>query len=133
MDRLLAELPSPPVPPDLAGKVRQAVQARARRLERLRLGLSTVLATAGVWLALPGLAFRLERLELPDSGLPLLLQVLNILLAGLGGWLTELTAGLLSFQASYVRSLEPSTWLGLMALGFACLLALDLLLPRFEG
>lgn len=135
LDDLLYHLPAEAPPVDLAANIQASIrrqQRSERRRERWGLAFSALLAVVGAWLVWPALAAGLSSLALPGSGLPLLVDVTTMALAGLGEMLTNLFSGVLRMQDGLSGGLSPFAWLGLSALGLSALLALNALLPRIE-
>jgi hypothetical protein len=132
LDRLLYELPGPPPPNDLAARIILRVEMQRRRTAMLRAALSSALALVGIWALLPALGSWLAQLALPANGLPVLMEGLDMAVAGAAQELGGTLSGLLSLQQD-VYSLVSAAWPGLVALGLSALLAADLLLPRTES
>ncbi len=132
IDRLLSQLPSEPPPPDLALRICRTIQARRRRYVRVRMAVSGILALCGIWLTAPSLADWPRSLQLPSTGLPLLLDWLGAAQSGVEIILTNTMSGLTSLQGAFTL-LETSTWPGLAALALSTLLALDQLIPRIKS
>ncbi len=132
MDRLLGQLPSEAYPPDLPRRISQAVRQQQRRRMWMRLGISSLLAISGLWLLLPALLEWLSIQAPPVSGLPWLLEWVNLALQGMGAVLTDLFTGL-SLSQSTLAALGASALPGILALAISALLVLDYLLPKAES
>jgi hypothetical protein len=132
LDRLLYRLPGEPPPSDLAARICHQIRVRQRRAHGVRLGLSFLLAIFGVWLALPGLINSAEKLSLPVSGYSYLIPLVQSFLNGLWGFTLNALNGLSAFQTNLAKTMGAGTWLGMVALAGAALLALSLVKLQIE-
>jgi len=132
MDHLLSQLPGEPPPVDLAFRICQSIRVRSKWNRRLRLALSGILAALGLWLALPSMTARIFSMALPDSGLPMLYEWVQLGLAGIGTFVLNAVSGVTALQSGFT-TLNVPAWLGLAALALSALLALDFLMPRAES
>ena len=132
MDHLLSQLPGEPSPVDLASRICQSIRVRSKRNRRLRLGLSGILAALGLWLALPSVAAWIFGLVLPDSGLPMLYEWVQLGLTGIGTFVLNAVSGITALQSGFTTFNVPA-WFGLAALALSALLALDFLMPHAEN
>jgi hypothetical protein len=132
MDHLLLQLPGEPPPVDLALRICQSIRMRRKRISRQRLVLSGILAILGLWLALPPITAWIFGFALPDSGLPMLYEWVELALAGIGTFLLNAVSGVTAFQSGFTTLNIPAL-LGLAALALSALLALDFLMPRAES
>jgi hypothetical protein len=132
LDRLLYRMPGKLPPSELAARICRQVGVRQRRAQRVRLGLSFLLAVFGIWLALPDLMNSLADLSLPASGLSYLYPLIQSFVNGLWGFTQTALNGLAAFQANLSQMVGVGAWLGMVALAGAALLALSLVMPPIE-
>jgi hypothetical protein len=132
MDHLLSQLPGETPPMDLVYRICQSIRMERKRKSRLRLAVTGILATLGLWLALPSIAEWILGLDLPDSGLPMLYDWVQLGLAGIGTFVSNAVSGVTALQSGFT-TLNIPAWLGLAALALSALLALDFLMPRAES
>ena len=132
LDRLLYKLPGELPQSDLVARICHQLSGRQRRALGMRLGLSFLLAVFGIWLALPGLIISAEELRLPASGFSYLNPLIQSFLSGLWGFTQNALNGLSAFQANLAQTMGAATWLGMVALAGAALLALSLVMPQIE-
>lgn len=130
MDRLLYRLPSEAPEPEFARRVAQYVQTRHHRNMRLRQGMAILLAMIGAWLSSPLLGTIQNTMDLSDSGLAVIQNVLESAWSGVSALLQYAWSGASGMQTSFASSITVSVGVGLAALAVSALLALDQLLPR---
>jgi hypothetical protein len=132
LDQLLYRMPGEPPPSDLATRICHQIRLRQRHAQGVRLGLSLLLAVFGIWLALPGLINSAEELSLPASGFSYFNPLVQSFLSGLWGFTQNTLNSLSAFQANLAQTMGAITWLGMVALASAALLALSLVMPQIE-
>jgi len=132
LDSLLARLPGDPPPPELGLRICRAIRERQRRhrrrAEQAIVSLSSILALAGAWLAIPQLSEAVRRLALPPSGFPMLRNGYEIARTNLIVGLSPGLESLLSFQERFASGLEATGWAGVLILASGALLALNQIL-----
>ena len=137
LDAMLAKLPGDPPPHELGLRICQAIRERHQRhllrrlrlLEQARMVLSSVLALAGAWLVIPLLNEAVQRLALPPSGIPMLVDGYEMARTNVALWLSSALESLVSFQGSFTSGFEATAWVGVLILASSALLALSQMLP----
>ncbi len=124
LDRMLRGLPRDPVPPDLVASIREAVRRRHRRQLLVRRTIGAALATVGLWLLWPALAW-MSSGELFVSGAPWLMGGLNSLNSESLDLLSRLWNGTLSMQGAVGSGLALTILLGAVFVCCSIFLAID--------
>ena len=130
IDQNLAQLPYPEPDDNLHVRILEIIQRRKRRRLLFRRSLSGVLAVLGVWLALPAPVSWLDALSVPESGLPYLVEVYNLMVSGFAERLTFSLDSILTLPAEIASAMGASTWIGFAFLAAGAFLVLDQFLPE---
>ncbi len=130
MEHWLAHLPSEPPQPGLAGRIVRQVRKRRLRHVRLRIGVSALLAAAGVWLSAPLPGTIVQSVDLPASGIPFVIRLVESLWLGMESLVLDAWGGMSGLQTSVANAITPSIVIGLAALALSTILAIEQLLPR---
>jgi hypothetical protein len=132
LDSLLARLPGDAPPLELGLRICRAIRERQRRhrrrAEQAIVSLSSFLALAGAWLAIPLLSEAVRRLALPPSGFPVLRNGYEIAQTNLIVGLSPGLESLLSLQERFASGFEATGWAGVLILASGALLALHQIL-----
>ena len=132
LDRMLVNLPGDEMPPFMVPAILRVIEHQRRKRERVRLGLGSILTTAGAIMVYPILPGLLTEFSPPESGLAVALTMLNQALAGIEIWFGPMNHELIGLQAAFYGNLDLLAWMGLASLASGCAMTLGALLPHNE-
>lgn len=130
LDRMLSGLPGDEIPSFMVPAILQVIEHQRRKRERLRLGLGSILTTAGAIMVYPILPGLLTEFAPPESGLTVTLTMLNQALAGIEIWFGSMNHALNGLQAAFYGNLDLLAWMGLASLASGSAITLGALLPH---
>lgn len=139
MDRYLMQIPYPPpdddfhAEPDFHRRIVEHVWRRRRRMRRMRVGASAFLWLVGLWLVVPSLFGWMTSVAVPESGLPWLYSLLDVLLQDFQVRLTISIQNVISYHSELAGSMGATAVLGFVIIAAASLLVIDQVMPKVEA